>query len=228
MQTLVADQLWTDAQPLRVLGLPLGRRLGVARNATGGLVVFSPLKGSAAAIRALRELGDVQSFVVPSRFHDLFFPDYFAAFPKAAFLAGETVCRDHRTWPLTPLTANHPALAGFRFVRIEGMPQVQEHVFLHEVTRTLIVADLFFNLPIAADPLTRFWMRLADMGGRPRPSRLFRSAIRDPAAFAASLQEVLTWPFDQILTGHGEWVATQGPQVLREAFAPWITAHPRS
>lgn len=224
MQTLVADQLWTDAQPLRVLGLPLGRRLGVARNAAGGLVVFSPLNGSPAAIRALRDLGEVQAFVVPSRYHDLFFPDYFAAFPQAAFLAGEATCRDHPAWPLTPLTAEHPALAGFRYARIEGMPRVQEHVFLHEVTRTLIVADLFFNLPIAADPLTRFWMRLADMGGRPRPSRLWRSCIGDPSAFTASLREVLTWPFDRILPGHGECVATRGPHVLREAFAPWLEA----
>jgi len=218
MQELVSQQLWTDYHPYRIMGLPLGRRLTVARNAAGGLIVFSPLQATPKRLHDLRALGEPVAFVLPNRMHDLFYEDYFAAFPTAVFLAGPAVIADHPGWPLRLLEAEHPALAGFRYLELAGMPQVRETVFLHEATKTLIIADALFNLPRPENWLTRQWMKLADMGGRPRPSRLFRSLIKSPADFRASLEVIHAWDFNRILGGHGDIIVTDAQANFRAAF----------
>ncbi|MBX3735646.1 MAG: hypothetical protein KF715_03065 [Candidatus Didemnitutus sp.] len=219
MQALHADLLWTDYSPLKLAGLPVGRRACVARNAAGRLVVFSPLRGSPRNIAALRELGDVAAFVVPSRFHDLFFPDYFEAFPSARFLGNRGVITEHPNWPLHEIAADTPELAGFGSLLLAGMPKMDEQIFLHRASRTLIVADALFNVPPPAGLLARLVGSLADIGGGvPRQSRFGRINVKDRAAFTAALREIATWDFDRIVPGHGEVVERDGARVWREAF----------
>jgi hypothetical protein len=82
----------------------------------------------------------------------------------------------------------------------------------------LIVADLFFNLTPAKSKLDRFARALAGIGESPRPSRLWSMMIQDRSAFAASIQEILSWDFDRIIPGHGECVHSNGKPVLAHAF----------
>lgn len=219
MQALDADQLWTDAQPLVLAGLPVGRRAAVARAADGRLVVFSPLRGTPENITALRALGEVGTFVVPSRFHDLFYPRYFDAFPTARFFGSRGVLAEHPDWPLTEITADAAELAGFAWQMLEGMPKVQEQVFLHRATRTLVIADALFNVPRPTGLVGRFVSWAADIGGPPpRQSRLGRLHVRNRSAFAASVQAVAEWDFERIVPGHGEVIDRDARRVWREAF----------
>lgn len=219
MQSLRADLLWTDSQPLVLGGLPVGRRLAVARNAHGRLVVFSPLRATAEAVAALERLGEIAAFVVPSRFHDLFYPKYFPAFPRARFLGNRGAIAEHPDWPLAEITADLPELAGFDSLLIAGMPRVDEQVFLHRASRTLIIADALFNVPRPEGTLARFVSWAADIGGPPpRQSRFGRLNVRDRAAFAASVEAVAAWDFDRIVPGHGDVIERDGRRLWREAF----------
>lgn len=216
------DLLWTDYDPVTNLGLPLGRRLAVARGSEGQLVAFSPLPGSEKAFEDLKGIGEMAAFILPSRLHDAFYGDYFDQFPQAKFMAGEASILDHPQWPLTAIASSLPELRGFRYLDLAGMPRVQEHVFLHEASGTLILADILANIRRSDQPLTRVLMRLADMGERPKPSRLFRWLVSSKPDFAVSIREVLTWEFDRIIGGHGEIVEHDGKNVFREAFTEYI------
>jgi len=219
VKPLHADSLWTDYAPLKLAGLPVGRRVCVARNAHGKLVVFSPLRGSPKNIAALRELGEVAAFVVPSRFHDLFYPDYFAAFPHARVLGNAGVRAEHPDWPLHDITRETPELAGFDSRLLAGMPKMDEQIFLHRASRTLIVADALFNVPPPSGLLARLVGKLADIGGgAPRQSLFGRMNVKQRAPFVAALQEIGAWDFDRIVPGHGEVVERDGPRVWRAAF----------
>ena len=223
MLELAPNQLWTDYQKMAVLGIPLGRRLAVARGSADQLVVFSPLEATPATLAALKQFGEIAAFVVPSRFHDRYYEGYFTEFPQARFLAGRAVREDHPQWPLVELNPALPELAGFTVETLDGAPKVQEQVFVHHATRTLIIADAFFNLALSHDWAVRTMMKLADIGGPPpRPSRLFRSSIRDRAAFAASVRRVLEHDFDRIVPGHGEIIPSDGKAVWRAAFAEFL------
>lgn len=225
MLELERDLLWTDYQPMTVMGIPLGRRVALVRGDAGQLVVFSPLEATPAAMENLTRWGEVVAFVVPSRYHDRYYEGYFERFPRAKFFSSRAVMADHPTWPLTEITPDATELAGIAVEMLEGMPKVQEQVFVHRASRTLIIADAFFNVPLPDATMTRMLMSAADIGGAPpRPSRLFRSGIRDRTALARSLQRVLAYDFARIVPGHGEVVPADGKRVLQEAFRDVLAA----
>lgn len=223
METIATDALWTGFAPVRMAGLPIGRRSAVARAAGGGLVLFSPLPFSDDAAAAIRARGNVIAIVVPSRFHVRFYEPWFGAFPSACVVASAGVAGDHPGWRTVDPASKSALLAGFRWHTLAGMPAVEETVFLHEASRSLIIADLLFCTP-RPKGLAGLLAAAAGIGGHPpRPSRLWRSLVRDRQAFAASLREVLAWDFDRIVPGHGTVVPSGGRATLAAAFSGWTS-----
>ena len=105
--------------------------------------------------------------------------------------------------------------------KIAGMPQVQEHAILHVPSRTLIVADLFFNFGENASPWTRFvarrLMRLPEGRGM---SPVFRSMIKNREVFPRSLRDIFAWDFDRIIVAHGEVIETGGKSEVAGGAGP--------
>jgi hypothetical protein len=131
MVTLVPGLLWTDSIQMKMAGIPAGRRMTACRGDGGQIVVFSPLPCSDENVAKIRDIGEPAAFIVPSRFHDNFFDDYFERFPKSVFLAGKAAIRDHPRWRLVELMASRPELAGFDMViagRLSGRARVPTRV----------------------------------------------------------------------------------------------------
>lgn len=215
----LAEHVWTDAEPMRFYGLPIGRRVTVVRQAAGGLIVFSPLRWSAARQAELEALGRVDLMIVANRWHDRYFDEYLPRLPRCRFAANPAVRANHAAWPLRPLEECADALADFEWRTLPGLPVLEETVFFHRPSRTLIVADLLFHVEPGADRLSRTLLALAGLGGRPGPSRLEKLLVRDRAAFAAGWREVLAWDPARVCVGHGRVIEQNVPQVLREAYA---------
>lgn len=218
---LFAPNVWEYSAPLRVIGIEMGHRMTVVRLADGTLWVHSPVQWSRELDGEIRMLGQVRHFTAPSRMHDGFWPEWFEHFKGAEFSAAPGVVKEHPDIPFTfELADDRPGVPGGelkpQFMR--GMPAVNEVVFLHVASRTLILADLMFNLD-PPDFRSRLLLRLNGALGRPTPSRMFRMAIRDRPAFRESLNAVLAWDFDRVIVGHGENIASGGREVLRRAFA---------
>lgn len=216
-----APDVWEYSAPLRVLGIEMGHRMTVVRLGDGSLWVHSPVAWSEELEREIRALGDPTRFAAPSRMHDGFWPAWFERFPQAEFSAAPGVAREHPELRFTVRLGDEtPGVPGGELQArwIRGMPVVNEVVFLHGASRTLIVADLIFNLD-PPDFLSRLMLRLNGALARPTPSRMFKMAIRDKAAFRESLDSVLAWDFDRVIVGHGANVGSAGKDVLRTAFA---------
>ncbi len=222
MREISADLLWTDYEALSLAGLPIGRRITVARGSAHQLVAFSPMRATDDTIKDLQRLGPIAAFVLANRVHDLYYEGYFDQFSETPFLAPAAAVADHPKWRLSTIQPGMPELRGFRYLVLAGMPRVQEHVFLHEASRTLLLTDSIFNLPKTNAWLARLMMKVADMGGRPRPSRIFRSMVRSRREFIMSLHEVLTWDFDRIIGGHGNVIERDGKKVFQEAFRDFL------
>ena len=85
------------------------------------------------------------------------------------------------------------------------MPKIREFAFFHHPSRTLILADLMFNLSPEAGRWTQWFLRAS--GGIhefPGMSRLFRFLIKDRAAFASSIQQIADLDIDRIIVAHGD------------------------
>jgi len=90
--------------------------------------------------------------------------------------------------------------------------------FCHKATRTLIVADLVFNLSTDQNIVAKLFLKLNGIYDRVGCSRFFRAFIKDREAFDRSIDEVLKWDFDRIVLGHGSIVERGGRTVLKQAL----------
>ena len=101
------------------------------------------------------------------------------------------------------------------------MPKVNEVVFLHSSSGSLIVADLVFNLGRDNSLLTNGYLFLASAYRKTTPSRLFKLLIKDKQAMKLSIEIMLLWDFDRLIMGHGDIVNNSAKDALRKAYA-WL------
>ena len=75
-------------------------------------------------------------------------------------------------------------------------------VFYHIETKTLIIADLFFNIPKPKSVFRRYLCSMAGIGDEPASSRLWKSMIKNSKQYSESLKTILEWDIERIITGH--------------------------
>jgi hypothetical protein len=196
----------------------MDHRMTVLRLNSGELLVHSPVSYSEPLRDALLALGPPKWFVAPSRYHDLYWAQWFGAFPRSTFVTAPGMREDHPELPFSELLAHRAEFWDGEVIpfQLRGIPRINEFAFLHPASRTLIVADLVFNLDTdAQNAFGRLFLRLNGIQGRPGISRIFRACIRDKGAFRDSLQEILSHDFDRLIIGHGPNLA--GKSVLLSA-----------
>jgi len=220
--TPLAPALWDLNAPMTLVGMKLGHRMTVARLPDTTLWIHSPVAYSAELGADLDRVGKVSHIVAPKAVHDTYLEGWFAAYPQARFHAapGLGAIRPDLKFTDTLGDVADPAWIGvFDQLVLQGMPRVNEVVFLHRASRTLIVADLAFNLGADMPFLSRVLSQINDCYCKFGPSRLLRSTIKDRAALRRSINAVLGWDFDRIVLSHGANVPTGGRELLQNSFA---------
>lgn len=224
LETIVPGQLWHATQPLRFGPLTLSTRMTVLRRADGGLWVHSPILPSPALRSALDALGEVRQVVAPNRSHHLFLRPFLQAYPRA------------QGYIAPGLAAKRPDLAGLPSVAdaaaevcgdeldavfVEGLPVLEETVWFHRPSRTLIVTDLLFCFGSGAAPLTRWAARALGVHGRLAMSRTMRLMVRDRAALRRSAAQLRALAPQRVVVAHDQIVDDDVPGRLQRAFA-WL------
>ena len=215
------EDLWTLDRPLRVFGLEIGARMTVIRLANGELFLHSPVDLDAATRAALGDLGPVRHIAAPNKVHHLYFAAAAAAFPEAVRWAAPGLAEKRPDLTFDEVLGDTAPAAWadeLDQVRLRGAPHVEEIVFHHRASRTLIATDLAFNIRESGSRITRLFLRANGVLGRFGPSRMFRSFIRDRAAARASLDRILEWDFDRVVVSHGVVLQSRGRRVLRDAY----------
>jgi hypothetical protein len=219
----IAADLWAIDHLLSLPGrvrMPL--RMTVARLGDGGLWVHSPVPVDDATAGELAALGPVRVVVAPNTQHHLFVGPLLARFPQARLLGVAALLRKRHDLPFAGALQDPtvPAPPEIDQTTIDGAPRMEEVVFFHRPSRSLLVTDLLFNI---LTPQTRMTSLVLHLGGTHRRlamSRLWRLLRRDRAAFAASLERVLAWAFTRIVPAHGDIVsAGDAARQARAAFA---------
>ena len=100
-----------------------------------------------------------------------------------------------------------------------GAPAINEVVFLHRSSRTLLLTDLAFNVPSGPGNRARIFHWLVGATGRFGPHRIVRAVIRDREAARRSLATILAWDFDRVIVTHGDVLERGGPAAMRSGFA---------
>jgi hypothetical protein len=200
------DRLKTGVQfPLRMVVVDTGE----------GLWLHSPIEPTPELVDEVRALGEVRWLVSGSRFHHLFLAPW------------QERCPGAEVWRVDDLRARTPPWTSIEQLPIEGAPRVDEVVFLHPSTKTLIVTDLFFNIRETESGFTKLVLRMAGAFGKPAQSKLYRFWTKDRPALRGSLERVLAWDFERVLMAHGAPVERDGRAVLEDACG-WVLERRRA
>jgi hypothetical protein len=224
LKPVVAERLWVAEAPASVLGVELGTRMSVVRLEDGGLFLHSPVDLDDALRAELAALGPVRCVVAPNKLHYLSVHHYFGGYPEAKIYAAPGLEGKLEQLSFHGVLGDRPEeawAADLDQVLFAGAPAVQEVVFFHRATRTLILTDLCFFIPADSPFGTRLFAQVSGVLEKLSPSRAFRAMIRDRAAARASLERILAWDFDRILLTHGRLVETGGHPMFRQAFT-WL------
>jgi len=219
----IGQDFWVFEKPFRLFGADFGNRMSVARFADGSLFVHSPVAFDANVAGALAELGQVRWIVTPNCFHGLYIDDWLAAFPSAQSFAPTGVKAPTAAVPV-PLDESAAGLwsADIAQLRVAGIPKLNEYVFFHRPSKSLILTDLAFNIGPEVSLWTKIFFTLNDAYGKFGPSRLMRSMVEDPVALAVSLREILVWDFDNIVVSHGRVVTDGAKRIFRASFERYL------
>lgn len=220
----LAEEIWSVAHDFKMMGIAIGTRTTVVRLADGGLFLHSPGPLSPALIEAIKALGPVRAIVAPNDFHHLYVEENAAAWPSAeVYVSAGLPTKRKDLAGACALGDSAPDLwaADLEQVWMHGAPRVNEVVFFHPRSRTLMLTDLAFNVVQPGSWPLRLFMAINGSAGRFATSRLMRFMHRDRAAARASADEILAWDFDRVVVCHGE-VLESGAKARLEAELAWL------
>ncbi|MGH0034118.1 MAG: DUF4336 domain-containing protein [Myxococcota bacterium] len=215
--------LWTVDHPLVVPGgLAIGARMTVVRLSDGGLFLHSPVPIDDGLAAALAEQGPVRFVVAPNRFHHFYVGAAAERYPDAEVHVAPGLPEKKPDLPPHRVLGDAPDprwQADLDQVFVEGAPTLNEVVFLHRASRTVLFTDLCFNVRTASGFATRLFWRLNAALGHFGPTRMVRFTFRDKPAVRRGIDRVLAWDFDRAIVTHGEVLESGAREALREAYS---------
>ncbi len=220
----VADNIWRTERPLRFFGFEMGTRMTVVR-IDDALWVHSPVELDDTLKQELDALGNVRWIVAPNRFHHLYVLSFVAAYPQA-----ETFCcpglqtkRPDVSFTSELSTGISEWASEFDCTLVGGAPIMNELLFCHRGSQTLIATDLFFNMGRVEDHApTRWMLKLDGAYDQLAAPRSFKYLLmRDRGKLKTSVDIMLDWQFDRAIMAHGSVVDSGAKLAVTNAF-DWI------
>lgn len=218
----LAPDLWVAERPLKLVVGDIGARMTVVRLHDGSLFLHSPVQLDTETRSALDTLGPVRAVVAPSKVHHFFVGDYVSGYPDATVHGAPGLAAKRPALRFDHVLDDEASAAWRDDIEqhvFRGAPSLNEVVFLHRPTRTLVLTDLAFNVPAGRTSGARVFYWVVGAAGRFGPHRMVRAFIRDRRAARESVDRLLRWDFDRVIVSHGDVLETGGRDRLAEGFA---------
>jgi hypothetical protein len=228
LKTIGAD-IWAYGKEIKLgAGMSMPCRATILRLPDGQLVVHSPLALDDATAKEIDGLGDVRYLIAPNCIHWMFLKAAKERYPKARVFGAPGLAKKLGSFAFEhlPERGEIDGVRGLRVERIQGVPNIEEHAFLHEASRSLIVTDLMFNIHQCRSFGMRCVLRIVGAWKKTSQSRIWRLMVKDRAAAARSASNVLSWDFERVVVAHGEVVEDDARERARQALT-WMTSGAR-
>lgn len=219
----VADNLWVHSVPHSFMGLHVGTRMTVVRLGAGSVLLYSPVPVTLDLKAAIDALGPVRHIVCPNLFHHMYAGDASRLWPDAKVYGPAGLARKRPDLVLAgTLSETLPAewQADLQAINMEGS-LMQETVFFHPASKTLITSDLVENFHHNDHTPTRLYLRLGGILGKVGWHPLLRLVYRNRKKSRASLERILALPFEKIIVAHGDIIRHNAHEELRQGMR-WL------
>lgn len=228
----IHDNLWlAEGEIVSFYGIAYPTRSVIARLANGDLWIWSPVKLVADLRSEVDRLGPVRHLVSPNKLHYLYLHEWKAAYPEALLWGPQSTIRKCSGLSFREALQDSPPaewLPDIDQAWFRGSFAMDEIVFLHRPSATVIVADL---IQAFSDRFLRknwgFWRFLARLDGLTEDQACapleWRLSFINRAPARRARDKVLGWNCQRVIMAHGEWVRTNGHELLAKSFR-WLGA----
>lgn len=227
----VADDIWIlEGGNVSFHGFPYPTRCVIVRLPSGGLWVWSPIRLDEDLRQAVNTLGTPRHLVSPNKIHHLFLQQWKAAWPETKLWGPQSTIDKRRDLAFEPALDETvpPDWEGvIDMVRFAGSPVMDEVVFLHRPSATVILADLSEHF--SQSFLNRNWKPwqrwIAGLWGITEGKGYapleWRLSFLDRKRARACRDRILSWQPEKAIMAHGEWRAESGTAFLKNALS-WV------
>jgi Domain of unknown function (DUF4336) len=225
-------EIWVAEQPLRYFGLSVGTRMTVIRLENDELAVISPIQVDDRILSQLNELGTVKHIIAPNLYHYLFAASFKTFYPNAIFWAvpGLAIKKPDLlidrviTTDLNSLGNGIESIFfdGFRTIGLSGFDSLNECVFFHAVSRTLILTDTAFHFDRSFPLVTQLATSILGGYNSLSPSLLERIATTEKQQVQKAVEKVLNWDFDRVIMAHGSIVEENDKEQFKRGYEQFL------
>ncbi|KAK5560491.1 hypothetical protein LTR46_000799 [Exophiala xenobiotica] len=227
---------------LRFGHIKVGGRATLVKLQTGNVAVFSPVALTSDVKSKVQTMGPIKYIIAPDLEHHLMVETWAKEYPEAELIAPEGLPEKHPGLKFAHVFTSkaksdmHISTEFDKEFDSEYFPMHpnKELVFYHKPSRTMIEADLLFNLPATeqfsksgTDPrsgiLTKIFAGIMNTRGDmtwQKRMLWYAFSSSDRAGFAASAKRMkAAWDYDRIIPCHGDVIETGGKSVMDKAMA---------
>ncbi|GAB2663029.1 DUF4336 domain-containing protein [Vibrio panuliri] len=224
----LADNIWIfNGGNVTFLGFPFSTRMTIVRLANQKLWVHSPIELSAELQQQVESLGEVAYLIAPNHLHHLFIAQWQQAFPTAKTFGTAQVVKKRQDLYFENCLAQSSELPWdeeISHLLFTGSSVMEESVFFHKATQTLIVTDLIENFePQHFKPLQRNIAKvvgiLAPNGKMPLDWRLTFQFNKQTAR--EHMLTILSWQPQRVILAHGTVIENDAKAFLCRSFS-WL------
>ncbi len=232
----VGEDLWVVDGPIVRMAyfggsLPFPTRMVVVRLGGGELFLWSPTEPNDQLLSQVDALGPVKHLVSPNKIHYAHVGAWKRHYPEAVAWASpgarEQAASQGVDVAFEAELGDEPAPAwreDLEQLIFRGSRFLEEVIFFHRKTRTVILADLIENFEPEKVGRAYGWLvRLAGAahpdGKAPVDLRLTFLGRKEEAR--ASFERILAWGPEKVIVAHGRWYERDGTKELRRAFR-WL------
>ncbi len=225
LQAFAKDVWIIDGPPVRDFGVLFTTRMIVVKLSDGSLWVDSPVPLPFETLEQIADLRNVRYLVAATPRHLWRLDEWHTLFPRAQLWVPRrsVLTLESGQLPLTGVLDDAPYhgwaddLDQLAFM---GNPLVEEVLFFHKESHTVILDDLIQINPIVkGKPLRNALVKMGGIayphGGVPLDIRL--SFINRKAA-RRSLGKLLLWDFDKLIIAHGDCIEKDAKPFVEQAF----------
>ncbi|KAH7379397.1 hypothetical protein DE146DRAFT_317272 [Phaeosphaeria sp. MPI-PUGE-AT-0046c] len=222
----------------------IGGRGTIVRLQSGALAVFSPVALTDDVKAKVSSLGEVKYIAALDAEHHIFLGPWHQAYPSAQVMGPETLPEKRekqnnepvpfafvfsKSKPITSISPEFDAEFDWEYVPSHLN---KELVFHHRPTKSLITADMFFNLPATeqfsktgVDATSGIFTRIFGAMQSTAGSAIWQKRTiwygisrGDRTGFNQSVARINGWGFERIIPCHGDVIEGEGKGVWEKIF----------
>ncbi len=225
-----AKNIWLVEGPnVRDMGVMFTTRMTIVKLANGSVWIESPVPVAFETLKRITELGPVKYLIAATPRHVWRLERWHALFPEAQLWVSR----------ITPFTLKQGNLSftgvlgeapyqdwanDFDQLTFKGNPLLEEVLFFHKESRTVILDDLIQIHPnVKGKPFRNALFKVEGVASQYGGVGLdIRLSFTNRNLARRSLEKLLSWDFDKLIIAHGMCIEKDAKPFVERAFR-WLT-----